>query len=103
MINQKIRIKLKSFDNKLLYQAAKNIIDAIKITGASIAGPFPLPTKITKFTVNRSPHVNKKSMEQFEVREGSVLILIDYSTSQTIDTLQNISLPVGVNVELKTK
>jgi len=103
MMNQEIRIKLKSFDHRLLDQAAKNIRDAIKLTGASIRGPIPMPRRITKFTVLRSPHVNKKSREQFELRKYSVLMLIDYSTSQTIDTLQNISLPVGVNVELETR
>ncbi len=103
MSNQEIRIKLKSFDHKLLDQAARNIRDAINLTGASIRGPVPMPRKISKFTVNRSPHIDKKSREQFEVRSYSVLILIDYSTPQTIDTLQNISLPVGVNVELEAK
>jgi len=103
MSSQEIRIKLKSFDHKLLDQAAKSIRDAVGLTGASIRGPIPMPRHILKFTVNRSPHVNKKSREQFEIRTYRVLILIDYLTPQTMDTLQNISLPVGVSVKLEAK
>ena len=103
MANQEIRIKLKSFDHKLLDQAAKSIRDALSLTGASIRGPIPIPRSILRFTVNRSPHIDKKSREQFEIRTYKILILIDYFTSQTIDTLQNISLPVGVNVKLEAK
>jgi len=103
MSNQEIRIKLKSFDHKLLDQAAKSIREAASLTGASIKGPIPMPRHILKFTVNRSPHIDKKSREQFEIRTYKVLILMDYFTPQTIDTLQNISLPVGVNVKLEAK
>ena len=103
MSNQEIRIKLKSFDHKLLDQAAKNIRDALSLTGASIKGPIPMPRHILKFTVNRSPHIDKKSREQFELRTYKILILIDYLTPQTIDTLQNISLPAGVNVKLEAR
>lgn len=103
MANQEIRIKLKSFDHKLLDQAAKSIRDALSLTGASIRGPIPIPRHILKFTVNRSPHIDKKSREQFEIRTYKILILIDYFNSQTIDTLQNISLPVGVNVKLEAR
>lgn len=101
MSNQEIKIKLKSFDHKLLDQAAKSIREAVSLTGASIRGPIPVPRRIWKCTVNRSPHIDKKSREQFEIRTYGVLLLMNYSTHQTMDTLQNISLPVGVNVELK--
>ena len=103
MSNQEIRIKLKSFDHKLLDQVAKNIRDALSLTGASIKGPIPMPRHILKFTVNRSPHIDKKSREQFELRTYKILILIDYLTPQTIDTLQSISLPAGVNVKLEAR
>jgi len=103
MSNQEIRIKLKSFDHKLLDQAAKSIREAVSLTGASVKGPIPMPRRILKFTVNRSPHIDKKSREQFEIRTYKVLILMYYFTPQTIDTLQNISLPVGVNVKLEAK
>ena len=103
MSNQDIRIKLKSFDHKLLDQAAKSIREAVSLTGASVKGPIPMPRRILKFTVNRSPHIDKKSREQFEIRTYKVLILMYYFTPQTIDTLQNISLPVGVNVKLEAK
>ena len=103
MSNQEIRIKLKSFDHKLLEQVAKNIRDALSLTGASIKGPIPMPRHISKFTVNRSPHIDKKSREQFQLTTYIILILIDYLTPQTIDTLQSISLPAGVNVKLEAR
>jgi len=103
MSSQEIRIKLKSFDHKLLDQAAKSIRDAVSISGANVRGPIPMPRRIVKFTVNRSPHIDKKSREQFEIRTYRVLILIDYFTPQTMDTLQSISLPVGVNVKLEAR
>lgn len=103
MSSQKIRIRLKSFDHALLNQAAKSIREAVNLTGASVGGPVPMPRQTERFTVNRSPHVNKKSREQFEIRTYTALILIDYITPQAVDTLQNISLPVGVGVELETR
>jgi small subunit ribosomal protein S10 len=103
MSNQEIRIKLKSFDHKLLAQVAKNIRDALSLTGASIRGPIPMPSHRSQFTVNRSPHIDKKSREQFELKTYIILILIDYLTPQTIDTLQSISLPAGVNVKLEAR
>ena len=103
MSSQKIRIRLKSFDHTLLNQAAKSIREAVNLTGASVRGPVPMPGHIERFTVNRSPHVNKKSREQFEMRTYTALILIDYLTPQAMDTLQNISLPVGVGFELETR
>lgn len=100
MSSQKIKIKLKSFDHKLVDEACKSIIDAINLTGASLKGPIPLPMRIKKFTVNKSPHVDKKSREQFEIRTYSRLLFVNYATSQTIDTLQMTSLPCGIDVNI---
>ena len=97
----KIRIRLKAYDHRLLDQSAGEIVDTAKRTGASIAGPVPLPTKINKFTVLRSPHVDKKSREQFEIRVHKRLIDIVKSTPQTIDALMKLDLPAGVDIEIK--
>lgn len=96
-----IIIKLKSFDHKLLDQATRDIVVTVKRTGAEIRGPVPLPRSIRKFTVNRSPHVNKKSREQFEIRTQKRLITISYPTPQTVDALMKVDLPAGVDVEIK--
>jgi small subunit ribosomal protein S10 len=101
MNNQEVRIKLKSFDHKLLDQAARDISSAVKRTGADVCGPIPLPTAIERFTVNRSPHVNKKSREQFEIRTQKRVIRIKYPTPQTIDALMKVDLAAGVDVEIK--
>lgn len=101
MSNQKIRIRLKSFDHKLLDQATREIVQTVKRTGANVSGPIPLPRSIQRFTVNRSPHVNKKSREQFEIRTQKRLIIIGYSTPQTIDALMKVDLAAGVDVEIK--
>ena len=101
MNNQKIRIRLKSFDHKLLDQATREIVQTVKRTGADVSGPIPLPRAIERFTVNRSPHVNKKSREQFEIRTQKRLIIISYSTPQTIDALMKVDLAAGVDVEIK--
>jgi len=101
MSNQKIRIRLKSFDHKLLDQATREIVQTVKRTGANVSGPIPLPRSIERFTVNRSPHVNKKSREQFEIRTQKRLIIIGYSTPQTIDALMKVDLAAGVDVEIK--
>lgn len=101
MNNQKIKIRLKSFDYRILENATKEIVIAIKRTGADINGPIPLPRTIERFTVNRSPHVDKKSREQFEIRTQKRLLIIDYPTPQTIDALKKIDLPAGVDVEIK--
>ena len=98
----KIRIRLKAYDHRLLDQSAGEIVDTAKRTGANIAGPVPLPTKINKFTVLRSPHVDKKSREQFEIRVHKRLIDIMDTTPQTIDSLMKLDLPAGVDVEIKT-
>ena len=98
---QKIRIRLKAFDHKLLDQSASEIVDTAKRTGARIAGPIPLPTKIERYTVLRSPHVDKKSREQFEIRTHKRLLDILEPTQQTIDALMRLDLSAGVEVEIK--
>jgi small subunit ribosomal protein S10 len=98
---QKIRIRLKAFDHKLLDQSASEIVDTAKRTGARIAGPVPLPTKIERYTVLRSPHVDKKSREQFEIRTHKRLLDILEPTQQTIDALMRLDLSAGVEVEIK--
>jgi len=100
-VNQKIRIKLKAYDHRLLDQSVKEIVDTASRTGARIAGPVPLPTKISKFTVLRSPHVDKKSREQFEIRTHKRLIDIFDPTPDTVDALMKLELASGVDVEIK--
>ena len=99
--NQKIKIRLKSFDHRSLEQATTEIVGAVKRTGADISGPIPLPRKIRRFTVLRSPHVNKKSREQFEIRTQLRLLIINYPTPQTVDALKKVDLPAGIDVEIK--
>lgn len=99
--NQKIRIKIKAFDHKVIDETAKLIIDTAERTGAVIAGPIPLPTKIDKFTVNKSTFVHKPSREQFEMRTHKRLIDISEVAPKTIESLQNLSLPAGVEIEIK--
>ncbi|MDD3861716.1 MAG: 30S ribosomal protein S10 [Candidatus Gracilibacteria bacterium] len=98
---QKIRIKIKSFDNKVIDESAKLIIDTAERTGAIIAGPIPLPTKIEKFTVNKSTFVHKDAREQFEIRTHSRLIDIRETTPKTIESLSSLNLPAGVEIEIK--
>ncbi len=98
---QKIRIKIKSFDHKVIDETSKLIIDTAERTGAIVAGPIPLPTKIDKFTVNRSTFVHKKAREQFEMRTHARLIDITETTAKTIESLSNLSLPAGVEIEIK--
>ncbi len=100
-MNQKIRIKLKSFDHSLVDKSAEKIVKAVKATGAVVSGPIPLPTKIEKFTVLRSPHVNKKSREQFQLCTYKRLIDIFSSSAKTVDALMKLELPSGVDVEIK--
>ncbi len=97
----KIRIRLKAYDHKLLDQSTLEIVDTARRTGAAVAGPIPLPTTINKFCVLRSPHVDKKSREQFEMRTHRRLIDILEPTQQTIDLLMKLELSAGVNVEIK--
>lgn len=101
MSNQKIKIHLKSFDHRSLEQATREIVSAIKRTGAEISGPIPLPRKIKRFTVNRSPHVHKKSREQFEIRVQKRVIFIIAPTPKTVESLNNVDLPAGIDVEIK--
>jgi small subunit ribosomal protein S10 len=97
----KIRIKLRAYDHRLLDQSTQEIVSAAQRTGASINGPVPLPTAISKYTVNRSPHIDKKSREQFEVRTHKRLLDIINPTAQTVDALMRLDLPAGVDVEIK--
>ena len=103
MENQKIRIRLTAFDHRLLDQSAKGIIDTARRTGANVAGPVPLPVRIHRYTVLRSPHVNKKSREQFEIRSFKRLLEISEPSQQTINQLMKLDLPAGVDVAIFTK
>ena len=98
---QKIRIVIRSYDHHLTNDAAKNILEAVERTGAMVAGPIPLPTKIKKFSVLRSTNNNKKAFEQFEIRTHKRIIDINESTAETIPTLQSLQLASGVDIELK--
>ncbi len=100
-MSQKIRVRLKAYDYRLLDQSIGEIVDTVKRTGAKIAGPIPLPTKIAKYTVLKSPHVDKKSREQFEIRTHKRLIDILEPTPDTVDALMKLNLSAGVNVEIK--
>ena len=99
--NQNIRIKLRAFDHRLLDQSTREIVNTAKRTGAQVVGPIPLPTRIEKFTVNRSVHVDKKSREQFEIRTHKRVLDIIDPTPQTVDALMKLDLAAGVDVEIK--
>ena len=99
--NERIRIRLKAYDFRLLDQSAREIVDTARRTGARIAGPVPLPTKKERWTVLRSPHVDKKSREQFEIRTHKRLLDILEPTGETVDALMKLDLPAGVDVEIK--
>jgi small subunit ribosomal protein S10 len=101
MPKQKIRIKLKAYDHRILDQSAVQIVEAAERTGAAVVGPVPLPTHIRKFCVIRSPHVDKDSREQFEIRTHKRLIDIMDPTTKTIDALTTLNLPAGVDIEIK--
>ncbi len=103
MESQNIRIRLKAFDHRVLDQSTGEIVTTAKRTGARVRGPIPLPTRIEKFTVLRSPHVDKKSREQFEIRTHKRLLDIVDPTPQTVDALMKLDLAAGVNVEIKLK
>jgi len=102
MPNQKIRIKLKSFDHKILDQSARQIVETVEATGAIVSGPVPLPTHIQKFSVIRSPFIDKDSQEQFEIRTHKRLIDIMKTTSKTVDALTRLDLPSGVEIDIKS-
>ena len=99
--NTKIRIRLKAYDHKLLDQSVSDIVDTATKTGAKVVGPIPLPTRISKYTVLRSPHIDKKSREQFEIRTHKRLMDIMEPTQQTVDALMKLALSPGVDVEIK--
>ena len=102
MLNEKIRIRLKAYDHRVLDQSTSEIVETAKRTGARVAGPIPLPTSKNKWTVLRSPHVDKKSREQFEIRIHKRLIDITRSTGQTMEALEKLDIPAGVDIEIKT-
>ena len=101
MQSQNIHIRLKAFDHRILDNSVKEIVNTAKRTGAHVRGPIPLPTRIERFTVNRSPHVDKKSREQFEIRTHKRLLDIIDPTPQTVDALMKLDLAAGVDVEIK--
>ncbi len=101
MDSQNIRIRLKAFDHRVLDQSTSEIVDTAKRTGANVAGPIPLPTVRNRWTVLRSPHVDKKSREQFEIRTHKRLLDILQPTPETVDALMKLDLPAGVDVEIK--
>jgi small subunit ribosomal protein S10 len=101
MAKDRIRVRLRGFDVELIDQSAKSIVDTVVKSGAKVAGPVPLPTRINKYTVLRSPHVNKKAREQFEMRTHKRLIDILDPTSDVMDALMKLELPAGVDVEIK--
>ena len=102
MKGQRIRIKLQGFDYRVIDQSAQDIVETAKRSGARVSGPIPLPTRIEKLSVNRSPHVDKKSREQFEMRTHKRLLDILEPTQQTLDALMKLDLSAGVDVEIKT-
>ena len=102
MQSQRIRIRLKAYDYRLIDQSALEIVDTAKRTGARVAGPIPLPTRINKYTVLRGPHIDKKSREQFEIRTHKRLLDILDPTQQTLDALMKLDLSAGVDVEIKS-
>ena len=98
---QRIRIRLQAFEHSTLDQSTAEIVSTVKRSGAQVAGPIPLPTRIERFSVNRSPHVNKKSMEQFEIRTHKRLLDILNPTAKTVDELKKLNLPAGVDISIK--
>ena len=100
-MNDKIRIRLKAYDARLLDQSVRELVDTVRRTGGRLAGPIPLPTRIERFTVNRSPHVDKKSMDQFELRTHKRLLDIVNPTMNTVDELKKLNLPAGVDITIK--
>jgi small subunit ribosomal protein S10 len=103
MAKQKIRIRLKAYDHRVLDQSVRQIVDTAERTGAMVVGPVPLPTRIEKFTVIRSPFIDKDSREQFEIRTHKRLIDVVEPSSKTIDALVRLNLPAGVDVEIRQK
>ncbi len=100
-MQQRIRIRLQAYDHRVLDQSASEIVNTARRTGARVAGPIPLPTRIERYTVNRSPHVDKKSMEHFEIRTHKRLLDIINPTAKTVDDLKKLNLPAGVDISIK--
>lgn len=100
-MNKRIRLKAYSYDHRILDKAVREIVQTVLATGAKVAGPVPLPTKVERFTVLRSPHVDKRSMEQFEIRTHKRLIDILQPTPKTMEALRNLTLPSGVEIKIK--
>ena len=98
---QKIRIKLQAYEHRILDQSVAEILNTARRTGSVVAGPIPLPTRIERMTVNRSPHVDKKSMEQFEIRTHKRMMDIVNPTAKTVDELKKLNLPAGVDISIK--
>ncbi|HHT9110721.1 MAG TPA: 30S ribosomal protein S10 [Candidatus Brocadiaceae bacterium] len=101
MSDQKIRIRMEAYDHRILDQSALEVVETAKRTGAKVYGPVPLPTRIERYTVLRSPHVDKKSREQFEIRTHKRLIDIVEPTSKTMDALNKINMPAGIEIKIK--
>jgi small subunit ribosomal protein S10 len=101
MDGQRIRIRLQAYDHSVLDQAVQDIIETARGTGARVVGPIPMPTRMERFTVNRSPHVDKKSMDQFEIRTHKRLLDIVGPTAKTVDELKKLNLPAGVDITIK--
>ena len=100
-MSQKVRIKLKSFDHNLVDQSSEKIVKTVKTSGAVVSGPIPLPTRFERFTVNKSPHIDKKSRDQLEIRTHNRLLDIIDPTPQTVDALMKLDLSAGVEVDIK--
>jgi small subunit ribosomal protein S10 len=101
MTGQRIRIRLRGYDHRVLDQSAADIVETAKRTGARVAGPIPLPTRRERFTVNRSPHADKKSMDQFEIRTHKRILDIIDPTAKTVDELKKLNLPAGVDITIR--
>lgn len=101
MLDQKIRIRMEAYDHRILDQSALEVVETAKRTGAKVFGPVPLPTRIERYTVLRSPHVHKKSREQFEIRTHKRLIDIFEPTAKTMDALNKINMPAGIEIKIK--
>ena len=102
LMQEKIKIRMEAYDHEALDQAALDIVETSKRTGARVSGPVPLPTRIERYTVLRSPHIDKKSREQFEIRTHKRLIYISEPTTKTVDALSKLNMPAGVDIRIKT-
>ncbi len=101
MIHERIRIRMEAYDHEALDQSAADIVETAKRTGAKVSGPIPLPTRIERYTVLRSPHIDKKSREQFEIRTHKRIVYITEPTAKTVDALSKLNMPAGVDIRIK--